>query len=110
MATILELAKFSQAAYWGGNPDPLIWNKLEACQENSNDYYGQAYQSIITNEIVIANRGTRVSSVNDLLNDIKLAALVSTSSQESAAAYALLIARNYPGVPIIETGHSLTGR
>ena len=115
MATLLELAQLSAAAY--GDPLPTgipagsIWIPLEKCDPlfAKDEYFGQAYQNSITHEIVITNRGTRPSSPTDLWNDLKLSLHVATGAQDDAATYALKIATDYPGHPIIETGHSLGG-
>lgn len=38
MATILELAEFSRAAY--GDPAPNGWTALEPCAPNEHEYFG----------------------------------------------------------------------
>lgn len=57
MATLLELAELSAAAY--GDPAPSGWTLLPvASASNPDGYFGRAYQNNTTHEIVIAD-GTR---------------------------------------------------
>jgi hypothetical protein len=122
MATILELAEFSDMVY--GDPSAVTdwtnlnpglsqglaatWKLLEI-STTLNGYYGAAYQNTITHEIVIANRGTRPTILTDLLTDLKLAAGGTPDVLNDAKAFALKMAADNPGIPIIETGHSLGG-
>ena len=113
MATILELAQLSAAAY--GGPVPNGWTKIGQSQ-TSHGYFGVAFHNA-AGDIVIANRGTDIwnfSNFTNLLNlgsDIQLALGHATLVQDDAATFALSIAKNplYSGKPIIETGHSLGG-
>jgi len=115
MATILELAELSSAAY---GPAPVIgstplsgWTIIMTSTVSSDGYQGVAYQNS-AGQIVIANRGTDPSNLANLLNnlasDAKLSLGGKTQVQTDAVAFALLVAAQYGG-PIIETGHSLGG-
>ena len=71
MATILELAQFSSAVYGGTHWTPNEnWVFVGSSETNPYDYYGEAYQNIASGEIVIVNRGTRPTSLPDLINDL----------------------------------------
>ncbi len=115
MATILELAELSNAAYSGGTIPG--WSVLTtsansnlASQYASDGYFAAVYQNTKTGEIVIANRGTRgFSSLTDLLSDLKIGLGGTPAVETDAAAFALKVAADNPGKPIIETGHSLGG-
>ena len=110
MATILELAQFSSAVYGGTHWTPNEnWVFVGSSETNPYDYYGEAYQNIASGEIVIVNRGTRPTSLPDLINDLKLSTAISTPAQDAAAQFAIDIHNRYPDAPIIETGHSLGG-
>jgi len=73
MATILELAELSSAAY---APNPVIgstpvtgWTII-ATSTLQDGYQGVAYQNNSTQEIVIANRGTDPSNLANFLNNL----------------------------------------
>ena len=113
MATLLELAQLSKMAY--GDPvDPPLngnWILLESYAGDGNGYFGQAFQNRVTKEIVITNRGTRPTSLDDYLADITLTAGVITPEQVDAVRFAKKVANNtdYNYSSIIETGHSKGG-
>ena len=113
MATLLELAQLSATSYGDPVNPPLNgnWILLESYTGVGNGYFGQAYQNRTTREIVITNRGTRFTSLDDALADIKLAAGVITREQEDAVKFARQVANNadYNYSSIIETGHSKGG-
>ncbi|MHB1586281.1 MAG: lipase family protein [Acidiferrobacteraceae bacterium] len=116
MATILELAELSAAVY-GDAPVPTGWTKIQASTPASDGYLGVAYVNTHTKEIVIANRGTRRTSLADLLNDAMLLAQDPNDPDElSAIAFAKQIVKDfmqpggqYAGYTLTETGHSLGG-
>ena len=122
MVTILELAELSAAAY--GGPAPVGWEILLPSPNTSSGYYGIAYERVDSNgnpvlnpdgttDIVIANRGTRPTSLADLLTDLKLVAGVKTPAQIDAANFAqqvvALAQKKFLNPTFIETGHSLGG-
>jgi hypothetical protein len=128
MATILELAEFSNLVYGGSSAITAAaalggvaanateatatgaqWTLLQTFSNSNTGYYGAAYINNSTGEIVIANRGTRPTSLADLLNDVELASGIKTPAQDDAASFAVQVANAHPGIPIIETGHSLGG-
>ena len=79
----------------------------------ASGYYGAAYKDD-AGEIVIANRGTNLSTFSDFTNlknvwsDIQLTFGFKTDVQYDAVKFAQQIEEKYGG-PIIETGHSLGG-
>ena len=128
MATILELAGLSAAAY--GDPIPPGWKVYQRSLPNGNGYYGVAYEQIDANgnavvnpngslNIVIANRGTDIGNFSNLTNllnlysDTQLTLHVETTAQDLAAAFAKDVAARVlatnPTTTLIETGHSLGG-
>lgn len=109
MTTFLQLAEFARAAYGDPIPNSQDWKALQPIQINDVDCYGQAYKNEKTHEIIITYRGTRPTSLNDLINDANLSLHIETRSQETAAYYAGLIADANPDYKIILTGHSLGG-
>lgn len=124
MATILELAAFSDYVYGDGNA-PIDWGQWTqlsptltpamTAQFANDGYLGEAFINDSTGEIVIANRGTDItnfSHATNLLNlwsDVQLTFHVATQVQKDAADFAKQVAKDNPGVAIIETGHSLGG-
>ncbi|MHB1530044.1 MAG: lipase family protein [Acidiferrobacteraceae bacterium] len=116
MATILELAELSSAVY-GDAPVPSGWKQIQVSGPASDGYLGVAYVNTTstTHEIVIANRGTRRTSLADLLNDAGLLAHQVTPDETSAITFANQIVNliqpggPYAGYHLIETGHSLGG-
>ena len=125
MATILELAKFSDLVYGDktaaadisalniGTGAGFTWSLLDTSSNPKTGYYGAAYINNITGEIVIANRGTNPLNPADLLTDIKLATGQQSPAQNDAVAFAKDVAalakKTNPNPAIIETGHSLGG-
>jgi hypothetical protein len=121
MATILELAQLSDAAY--GDQSALTylkqngWTLFSTSLANPDGYLGEAYKKTNPNgtvQIVIANRGTRgFSSLADLLNDAKLTAGKKNPAQDDAAIFAQSVVDRANGQALqasfIETGHSLGG-
>lgn len=112
MATLVELAELSAAAY--GKPAPNGWQQIagpDGRSENAKDnYVGVAYQKGgIGGKIAIANRGTLPSKVRDLLNDAELTVHGVPHSVQDAITFALQVANDHPGATITETGHSLGG-
>ncbi|MGZ5198245.1 MAG: Mbeg1-like protein [Telluria sp.] len=107
---MLDLARFARAAY-GDDPIPNsgAWTALDPCAPNSDGYYGQAYINEATHEIVIVHRGTRPTSLADLLNDTRLTFNVPTPAQSDAVNYAAQIYSSHKDYRIINTGHSLGG-
>jgi len=85
MTTLLELTKFARSAYGDPIPDPQSWEALTPIPPNNVECYGQAYKNETTKEIVIAYRGTRPTSLNDLLNDASLTLHIATQTQQLAA-------------------------
>lgn len=104
MASILELAELSDAAY-GGNI-PAVWHLVKKSDPSTNGYVGLAFQND-AGEIVIANKGT--DSRKDVPTDLMLGLHISTGAQRDAATFAAQVAAKFSNQPIIETGHSLGG-
>ena len=117
MATLLELAELSSAAY--GTASAIAWLKANgwvplpgadgATSNPSHNYFGVAYQNVNTQEIVISNRGTQPSSFKDLYSDVLLATGTVPPAVSDAIAFATQVAKDFPGVPLTVTGHSLGG-
>lgn len=126
MATILELAELSAAAY--GDHNPAGW-KVIAESTTTAGYHGVAYEQVdafgpVVNpdgslNIVIANRGTDIGNFSNLTNllnlssDSQLTLHIETTVQDQAAAFAVAVANQVlatnPDTTFIETGHSLGG-
>jgi Ca2+-binding RTX toxin-like protein len=121
MASILELAELSDAAYLTSAAIEWItadnWVPLkDASGQNvvmsggaNGVYYGAAYKNKVTGEIVITNRGTLPNKFSNLWADATLTAHVAPQAAFDARTFALLVAKNNPGATITETGHSLGG-
>lgn len=109
MATLLEISQFAAAAYGGPFPSG-DWRMLdEKAPENSEGFYAQAYRNDKTKEVIITYRGTRPTSLSDLLNDAKLTLHLDEAAQVLAADYARTVQANNQDCKIINTGHSLGG-
>ena len=115
MATTLDYAKLSQSVYQ--NTEPEGWRTLPVDQPtgaSDSGFYGAAYQSTETGEIVIAYRGTEPWSdlYKDLLTtDGKIAAGAEDQQFVDALAFAKDVQDTYQGLgnEISVTGHSLGG-
>src|ERR1039457_4381052 len=91
MATILELAEFSDLVYGDKTAAAdksalgigVIWTLLTTSSDPTTGYYGAAYINNITGEIVIANRGTNPLKPADILTDIKLATSQNSPDRKS---------------------------
>jgi hypothetical protein len=140
MATITELAQMSDNAYSGtasgtqylGPGSPLLtglssnWEVIaNSDTQNSSfwsqGYFGVAYYNTVTQEVVIANRGTDLTdgpatALKNLLSDAALGLGLQLQVQTDAADFAQsVIAQldankaSMPFTSVIETGHSLGG-
>ena len=86
---------------------PRGFSLIEYCEEEG--FYGAAYEWLGTNEIVIAYRGTELTDIADILNDIAI--LFQLAVRQTKYAYSLYkhIKSKYPKATISLTGHSLGG-
>lgn len=139
MATIYELAQMSDDAYNGTSyptPSNAMQSRLLAGLDSSDwevfttstsqdpldwsqGYFGVAYYNTVTQEVVIANRGTdKDNGANTLLknvfSDIQLADDKDIAVESDAAAFAQYVinqlnSNHISFTDIIETGHSLGG-
>jgi uncharacterized Zn-binding protein involved in type VI secretion len=119
MASVDDYLWFSQATY--DDPDvyknpPSGWSYLRQSDPNSDGYFGVAYKDNDTGEIVVANRGSRLSAAGlkeDWAgSDAQIAAqgaLGIPASFQQANNFANEIISENPGAPISFTGHSLGG-
>jgi Ca2+-binding RTX toxin-like protein len=121
MASLLELAQLSSAAYnpggaaHGDTPIPPGWSVFDvSLNESLGGYFGVAYQNNVSREIVVAHRGTGTADIDDWKNNV-LAFLGKVNTQFQAGlaftdqVLGLAEARGFSGVAIVQTGHSLGG-
>lgn len=127
MATNLELAKLSELVYdtdggagrlgqvmgsewkWYGDPGSVGLNF-------TNGYYAAAYRNTITNEVVIANRGTEPTDSGDIADDLRVMAQKVPNQFMSAQDFYSAVKRKvsqdqtFEAPPAyVQTGHSLGG-
>ncbi len=128
MANILELAQLCNAAYDNtplfqdlpsGSLSGSTWEALPISSGlgtdtvPADDYHAIAYVNTTTQEVVIANRGTRPDHPIDIFNDARIADEGAFRAQGDALAYAKAVLNymkvHYQGYSLVETGHSLGG-
>lgn len=123
MATALDHLALADAVYQGPQGSaPAGWTKvlqsevIPGTQGTSSGYFGAAYKSDMTNEIVVASRGSRpdLEGVKKdwLGSDVKIAsqgALGIPEVFDHATAFAKNVRAEHPNAPISYTGHSLGG-
>lgn len=123
MPNALAYAALSDAVYSGpGGPSPAGWTKVlespvvPGNQGSASGYFGAAYLNDATGEIVVANRGSRLSTEGvwqDWVgSDTKIAGqglIGIPESFQDARAFADAVRSEHPGKSISYTGHSLGG-
>lgn len=111
MATTLDFAKLSQAAYAGSsgmihnNRSGVSWNKKSDI--HLTGFFAALYSTSDDNESVLAFRGSQTSARFDLAGEIQLANSMPPHQVSNAINYTRGVRKNYPN--IILTGHSLGG-
>lgn len=123
MTSALDYLALSDAVYQGpAGGAPSGWTKvlqsevIPGTQGTSSGYFGAAYKNDLTNEIVVASRGSRpdLEGVKQdwLGSDAKIAtqgALGIPEVFEHATAFAKAVLAEHPESPVSYTGHSLGG-
>jgi hypothetical protein len=113
---ILTYAFLSQDSYSNTKTDylPKEWEILTSTHPESG-YDATAYRNIVTNEIVIAHRGTEPSAGDgDLSTDFKLGVLgvfipMRPQQTDDALTFTKKIMQEYKTSSVTHTGHSLGG-
>jgi hypothetical protein len=118
MATLADLAQLSATAYNPGGqgsldkPLPSGWSVLDVSNpsETQSGYFGVAYRNG-AGEIVIANRGTEMTDIDDWRANAEVFFGTKVVGQfSSAKAFSERIIRDFgAGTTIVQTGHSLGG-
>lgn len=100
MATLLELALIDDFSYKPTGtllPTELTqagW-VLGPVRDDSSGYYGVAVFNTNTQELVLGNRGTQLTSITDIITDAALAAQQATQQNLDAQAFAREMASQY---------------
>ncbi len=111
MATTLDFAKLSQAAYADSsgmihnNRSGVSWNKKS--DVHSAGFFAVLYSTIDNSESVLAFRSTLSASRFDLAGEIQLTNSMPAHQVSNAISYTRGVKSNYPN--LILTGHSLGG-
>ena len=127
MANLLDYATFSALVYWDARKNPAnvtplsggtnsIWREIAYDTGNSiSGFTAGAYQNTLTNEIVIAFKGTDFSSSSpgqtaaDIAADLALGGGAGAFQLFRAVKFYEQIKAQNPGSNITFTGHSLGG-
>jgi len=118
MASPSEYAALSQAVYAGpGSTEaPSGWSKIDESKPSTNGYFGAAYKNDTTGEIVVANRGSRLTRAG--LREDWAGSDVQIARQDpsdippafgESAEFARSVQAKNPSEKITFTGHSLGG-